>query len=148
LGIIDIPPIKILPTWRNMRTGDARVAKILDHFLVHESLFDYPLQLKQWIDSGGDSDHYPIWLELDFGPKKPAIPFKFNTTWLEDEDFQNLVKENWMAFDPAVDPPATVQFVENIKRIKKLTLTWASEKHTREDAELRQLKPSLIISPN
>ena len=101
-----------------MRIDDVRVAKILDLFLVHESLFDYPLHLKQWIDNGRDSNHYPIWLEHDFGPKKPASPFKFNTTWLEDEVFQNLVKKNWMAFDPVVDPPTTIQFVENIKRIR------------------------------
>ena len=113
---------------------DARVAKILDQFLVHKSLFDYPLHLKQWIDSEGDLDHYPIWIELDFGLKKPTIPFKFNTTQLEDKDLQNLVKENWMAFDPTVVPLVAVQFMENIKRIKQLTLTSSSEKHTREDA--------------
>jgi hypothetical protein len=39
-----------------------------------------------------------------------------------------------MAFDPTVVPLAAVQFMENIKRIKQLTLTWSSEKHTREDA--------------
>jgi hypothetical protein len=85
LGIIDIPPIKIFPTWRNMRIGDVRVAKILDSFLVHESLFDYPLQLNQCICSGGDSEHYLIWLKLDFGLKKPTNPLKFNATCLEDE---------------------------------------------------------------
>jgi hypothetical protein len=32
-GFIDIAPIKLLPTWRNMRVGEAHVAKRLDHFL-------------------------------------------------------------------------------------------------------------------
>jgi hypothetical protein len=102
-----------------MRTGDARVEKILDHFLVHESLLNSPLQLKQWIGSGGDSDHYPIWLELNSGPKKPASPFKFNANWIEDEDFQSLVKINWKIYDPADGSPAAVHFVENLKRLKK-----------------------------
>ena len=48
-----------------------------------------------------------------------------------------------MAFDPTINPPTTVQFVENIKRIKQLTLTWARAKNTREDIELRHLEAQL-----
>jgi exonuclease III len=31
-GLIDIAPLKLLPTWRNMRVGEARIAKRLDWF--------------------------------------------------------------------------------------------------------------------
>jgi hypothetical protein len=33
-GLIDVAPLRMLPTWRNMRAGEARVAKILDRFLI------------------------------------------------------------------------------------------------------------------
>ena len=33
-GLLDIEPVKLRPTWRNNRSGDARVAKRLDRFLV------------------------------------------------------------------------------------------------------------------
>jgi hypothetical protein len=147
-GLIDLPPIKLLPSWWNMRTGDARVEKILDRFLVHESLLDYPLKFRQWISSGGESDHYRIWLELEFGPKKPTIPFKFNTTWLEDEELQKLVKENWVAYDPIFGLPTTIQFVENVKIIKQLTLPWDIARCAREDKKLRHIESQLDLISN
>ena len=39
-GLLDIEPIKLKPTWRNNRCGDARVAKRLDRFLVSEQMVD------------------------------------------------------------------------------------------------------------
>jgi hypothetical protein len=29
----------------------------------------------------------------------PSISFKFNPSWLDEKDFVNMVKENWMPFD-------------------------------------------------
>jgi hypothetical protein len=94
-GFIDIAPVKLLPTWRNLRIGEAQVAKILDRFLITESLSLLPLQFRQWIGSGGDSDHSPVWLTFEEGPKNLATPFKFNSNWLKEESFQKLVKSNW-----------------------------------------------------
>ena len=37
-GLIDIAPLKILPTWRKMRVWEARIAKSFDRFLIFESL--------------------------------------------------------------------------------------------------------------
>jgi hypothetical protein len=82
-----------------MRSGEARVEKRLDHFLVSNSLLDLPFQFRQWIGSGGESDHSPVWFEIEGGPKKPTNPFKFNATWLSDDDFQKIVKENWVGYD-------------------------------------------------
>jgi hypothetical protein len=56
-GLIDIAPLKLLPTWRNMRVGEARIAKRLDRFLISEPLAMLPFQFRQWIGSGGESDH-------------------------------------------------------------------------------------------
>ena len=39
-GLLDIEPVKIKPTWRNNRSGEARVAKRIDRFLVAKSLVD------------------------------------------------------------------------------------------------------------
>jgi hypothetical protein len=33
-GLIDIAPLKLLPTWRNMRVREARIAKRLNQFLI------------------------------------------------------------------------------------------------------------------
>jgi hypothetical protein len=46
---------------------------------------------------GGEYDHYPIFLEVAKGRRKPACPFKFNLEWLKEESFIDMVKEQWEA---------------------------------------------------
>ena len=57
---LDIEPVKIKPTWQNNRCGDGQVAKRLDHFLVSEKMMDRQQFMRQWVGSGGLSDHLPI----------------------------------------------------------------------------------------
>jgi hypothetical protein len=63
-----------------MRSGEARVEKHLDCFLVSNSLLDLPFWFLQWIGSGGELDHSLVWFEIEGGPKNPSNPFKFNAT--------------------------------------------------------------------
>lgn len=52
---------------------------------------------KQWVGSGGISDHSPIYLEV-LGPHpKPKAPFKFNHVWLYDPAYISLVSDFWVA---------------------------------------------------
>ena len=61
-NLLDIEPIKPKPNRRNNRVGDVSLAKMLDHFLIKDTLLENPLQLKQWISYGGISDHYSNFL--------------------------------------------------------------------------------------
>jgi hypothetical protein len=142
-GLLDIAPRKLSPTWRNMRTGDARVAKHLDHFLVSEKLMDANLQVRQWIGSRGESDHSLIWLVLDGGSIKPPSPFKFNASWLSDESFLDLVKSNWRPYDPNSGSPMGLHFADNLKRIKLLTIPWSREKILREERDLKHTEDQI-----
>jgi hypothetical protein len=112
-----------------MRSGDARVAKRIDRFLVR-STNGGKLQVRQWIGAGGISDHSPIWLALEGGPIKPPSPFKFNASWLSDESFLALVQSNWRPYDPSSGSPVGLHFADNLKRIKLLTIPWAQGKKT------------------
>jgi len=76
--LIDANLSKLKPTWRNHRTGEARVAKRLDRFLLCEDLASRILMFRQWIGEGGNLDHFPILLELSKPPFKPVAPFKYN----------------------------------------------------------------------
>jgi hypothetical protein len=40
VGLLDIEPTKLTPTWRNKRTGEARISKRLDRFLISEGFLD------------------------------------------------------------------------------------------------------------
>jgi hypothetical protein len=127
-GIIDVAPPKMLLTWRNMRTREARVAKILDHFLISESFASFPFQFRQCVGSRGESDHSPIWLKLEGSPIKPAAPFKFNPSWLKDKSFQHLIRTNWSFIRNTEESLVGIQFATNLKSLKKLVIPWEKRK--------------------
>jgi hypothetical protein len=114
-GLIDVAPIKISPTWRNKRLGEDYIAKRLDRFLISSSLVEEPLLFRQWTGSGGESDHFPIFLELAGASRKPTSPFKFNSAWLKEESFLNLVKEVWT---PIGSQKGKLPILQEFKRTK------------------------------
>ena len=50
-GLVDVAPVKIMPTWRNKRSGDQEVSKRLDRFLVLELLIGSNLILKASVET-------------------------------------------------------------------------------------------------
>lgn len=80
--LIDSNLIKVTPTWRKNRVGEARITKRLDHFLLSDDFSSWAAGFRQWVGLGGESDHYPILMELDCPNKNPSSPFKFNVGWL------------------------------------------------------------------
>ena len=44
--LIDISSVKLKSTWTNRRTGDDRIAKRLDHFLLDEKLMEHNFRIK------------------------------------------------------------------------------------------------------
>jgi len=143
-GWLDIDPIKLKPTWKNNRCGDARVAKRIDRFLVAEQLVDRFFQVRQWVGSGGISDHFPIFFEIQKGPSNPPSPLKFNKGWLQDESFKDLLIENWSLFNRESVRSAAFQFADNIKKLKRLIKDWSIAKKRREELELKQLEEELL----
>ena len=59
-GIVDVQPKKLEPTWRDRRSGEYVISKILDGFLVSEDLFSIPLTISPWLEYGGLSNHWTI----------------------------------------------------------------------------------------
>eukprot|EP00253_Pinus_taeda_P013872 PITA_13872 len=96
--LIDIPTTKLQATWRNNRIGEQGLACRLDHFLVKEKVLELGLHIRQWLGTGGLSDHLPIYMEIIGGRKKPKGPSKFSSTWLWDDSYILMVtkfcKEN------------------------------------------------------
>eukprot|EP00253_Pinus_taeda_P031163 PITA_31163 len=114
---VDVPMQQPMPTWRNRRVGEAVLARRLDRFLLKGPLIQELHHFKQWVGDGGLSDHSPIHLEI-LGPlAKPKAPFKFNHTWLQDQDF--------------------------IKLLKHIVINWAKEKNKRDTAQLISVEEEL-----
>jgi hypothetical protein len=73
-GLSDLDPIKLMPTWRNKRTGEDRVMKRIDRFLLSDKIMDKSLHFGQWIGDGEDSNHFPIFLEVAESSKNLQAP--------------------------------------------------------------------------
>lgn len=71
---------------------------------------------------GGGSDQNPIMLKIRGCIHKPPSPFKFNATWILDPEFIELLKENWMHLNNQEGFKVGYMFMENLKRLKKVTL--------------------------
>ena len=140
-----IDPVKLKPTWRNNRSGDARVAKRIDHFLAAEQLVDRFFMVRQWVGSGGSSDHFPIFFEIKKGPINPPSPLKFNKSWLQDETFKTLFLSHWNPFEGANDRSAAIQFADNIKTLKVHIKEWSIAKRNRDDAEFKTIEAELLL---
>lgn len=96
-NFMDVPMQKPLPTWRNRRVGTMALAHRLDRFLLKGSLLQHLHHYKQWVGSGGISDHSPIYLEILYPLQKLKVAFKFSHTWLQDPGFIKLVTDFWVA---------------------------------------------------
>lgn len=75
-GPIDVHCSPQVPTQRNGREGDARVSKILDRFLISESLLMTFKKFQSWVGVETILDHQRIWLQLERNDCWKSIPFK------------------------------------------------------------------------
>jgi len=139
-GLADIAPDRLNGTWRNRRTGENRVAKRLERFLLDERLIDTLHFARQWVESGGISDHSPIMIEISGGTPKPPSPFKFNPGWMQDEEYIKLVNYVWLKYNCTEHGHAAVHFMENLRRIKEVTKDWARKKRDKENLELMDIE--------
>ena len=56
-----------------MRTGANSIAKRMEIFMFNEGILKAVSNTKQWVGYGGDSDHFPILLDVALGSSKPPI---------------------------------------------------------------------------
>eukprot|EP00253_Pinus_taeda_P027637 PITA_27637 len=140
---VDVPMHQPMPTWRNRRVGEAALARRLDRFLLKGPLVQELHHYKQWVGSGGISDHSPIHLEI-LGPlAKPKAPFKFNHTWLKDQNFTKLVSDFWQTHPINREASLARGFCKNLSELKHIVINWAKEKNKRDSAQLLSVEEEL-----
>jgi hypothetical protein len=86
-----------------MRVGEDKITKNIDRFSISKGLINYQFRIRQWVGSGGESDHFSILLEMAQAGRKQSNPFKFNSFWVVDEDFFKVVQENCTPFDWTIE---------------------------------------------
>jgi hypothetical protein len=90
-GLINVEPVKFLPTWRNGRGEQDFVAKRLDCFLINENLALFGYRYKSLVVNVKIFDHMPVVFQLDQEQENISYPFKLNSVWLTEPDFVKLV---------------------------------------------------------
>lgn len=135
---IDTPMEKLQHTWTNNRCGDQSLSRRLDRFLIKESLYNRIAHIRQWIGSGGISDHHPIYLEISDTHYKIKSPFKFNSSWLQDPSFAQMVTEYWQN-NPIRDGENLIEgFTRKLSELKRISKLWAHQKRLRDDQTLSE----------
>ena len=94
------------------------------------------MMLKQWVDSGANSYHMTICLEILSNPRKPTNPFKLCATWLKNEEVIRLIHSNWIPYPVDEDTHAATHFAQNLSQIKILLKEWARNKKILDDQEI------------
>eukprot|EP00253_Pinus_taeda_P008165 PITA_08165 len=113
-NLLDVNLIKAKPTWRNRRTGEGRVAKRLDRFLINEDLMrDIPM-IRKWIGEG---------------ETQIISPFSWRDTW---RHVGNAQIENKGA-----------HLGENLRRLKKATIEWAKARKKTQNENLSLIDQAL-----
>eukprot|EP00253_Pinus_taeda_P025385 PITA_25385 len=141
--LIDPSPINLKPTWRNRRAGEDRIAKRLDRFLISEGFLSRVPLIQQWSDEIGNSDHFLIFLDLSFPPPKPPSPFKFNSSWLLEPSYNTLFSSTWIHPDGHSSESKSFLFMENLKRLKKATISRAKERQKKQNEDLFKIRDEL-----
>jgi exonuclease III len=120
--LIDIKPIKGHYTWSNKRLGPGHIAARLDRFLVQSSYLTLGFNAVAEILPHSASDHKPIRLEFKSEHGKGPIPFRFNPSWIQDQDFLKIVSSTWTG---KVIGSASYVWEEKLRRLKVALKSWA-----------------------
>jgi exonuclease III len=142
-NLIDILPSRLLPTWRNGRSGNNAIARRLDRFLVSESFLSSPTVPSSWVVLPFFSDHAPIILKLNSRPRCITYPFKFNHHWLSSPDYTDLVQSVWT--DPIFlnESDPQLRLIWKLKALKFHSKSWNKRKKVSETALLHSMNSEI-----
>jgi len=98
-------------------------AKRLDRFLLHEQIMECLGEVHARVISNFLSDHRPITLQWRRANFRHGMPFKFNETWLDDQDFNALVHSLWTC-DSDQGPSLMVHILDKLDILPEEVKTW------------------------
>lgn len=97
VGLVDLEPYDLKPTWFNNSVGDAMVAKNIHRFLLHSQLLTDGGRVHSKINKTHLSNQFPIFFEIAEESDKLGVPFKLNLAWVLEEDFKQLILSKWFS---------------------------------------------------
>ena len=102
--------------------------KRLDHFVLKESLVDVSTSYKSWVLHNNIYDHFPVALHLDVNPLDTFRPFKFDHSWLKNEDFCHMIRAFWANIICPRNLNVMDIFIFKLKALKEV-VSWTKRKN-------------------
>lgn len=141
-NLVDIVPIKLMPTWDNSRTREAYIAKRIDRFILHSSIIDKMGMLVSSIGNNFTSDHRPIFLGWRGNGFRLGYSFKFNKIQLEDPKFNEIITNKWKELLKS-DLSPFMTFREKVASPRKVAKDWQHQKRKMDKQELADIQKEL-----
>eukprot|EP00253_Pinus_taeda_P011708 PITA_11708 len=132
-NLVDIPPQNGRFTWSNKRIGNNNIKERLNRILVQERTVARFSNIQRKIIQGYISDHKPVALTLDKGKNMGPLPFKYNKPWDSNEEFRDLIKEQWAK--EIIGSPHYI-WEAKLKSLRTVIKRWARN-HAAEESKKR-----------
>jgi hypothetical protein len=139
-NLIDIVPGKVVPTWRNGRSGADLIAKRLDRFFISEEFLSVVGIYRSWVEYPFISDHALILLQLELPPLYKAYPFKLNPQWILEQGFIVMVQNLWNDPKYLGEDGKQKILVWKLKDLKACTKQWQKICNLKANSHLRNLE--------
>eukprot|EP00253_Pinus_taeda_P004767 PITA_04767 len=133
----------MMPTWDNGRIDKVYIAKRIDRFIVHGDIIDKMGMPHSSIGNAFISYHRPIYLSWKENGFRKGYPFKFNRTWLEDPDFNEVITKTWKDLSAKDMTPPFMTFRDKLAAIRKVVKDWKFKKIQRDRATFQETQREL-----
>ena len=106
--------------------GGEGISKILDRYLLSNQLVISLPRFRVWTHRCGISDHFPVIFDWQDHQSSCALPFKFNQSWLSNEDFKKMIRAEWplILSDNPLDPMFDLSY--KLRILKSKVKSWTN----------------------
>ena len=101
------------------------------------------VKYRTWVCNLKIYDHMLMILHLEQEIGKVCYPFKFNSVWLEEPEFVNLVRERWNGMLGNETLNLMDALVKKLKLLKSLVINWEGKKKLAAKEELAKIEMEL-----
>ncbi|XP_042479670.1 uncharacterized protein LOC122060603 [Macadamia integrifolia] len=128
-------------TWTNNRRR-GNVVAVLDRSFCNGNWLEVFRNINQIVLQRTASDHTPVLVVSDAIPKPGNIPFRFNNFWMENVNFEDIIREVW---NKEVSGNPILVLSQKLKQVKIFIKSWARNNFPNVDEEVKKASKNLDL---
>ena len=114
------------------------ISKRLDRFLLSDQLVSSLPRFRVWAHRCGISDHFLVLLDWLDQQSTCAYPFKFNQSWLANEEFTKMISAEWPLTHSDNSMDTMFEFSYKLSVLKDKVKSWTK-------AEARKMQDKSVF---